>query len=328
MVKLAIKIAIAVALIAWLTSSGKIDFSLLLKSTDNLSDWLICLLLLSTNIVLTTFRWRWLLHLKSEVKFTFLQIIKLTWIGLLFNSVLPGVVSGDIIKLVYAKDIDESIPKSYLVTTVLIDRIFGLCGILILLGISTAFKYTELVAKSSELKTLIHFNFVLFIGVLFFLGTLFFPKSWQDFILEKSKKIKLLETLLQKTLAQFWHIGANRAVVFKCLTLSVVVQCSQVLAFYTVTKPFYDNPLSLASAFTFIPVGIVTIAIPITPSGLGIGHAIFDKLFSLYGVNGGASLFNFYFVAVTFMNLFGIIPYLTSGKRHSSKDAKGFVSSK
>ena len=59
-----------------------------------------------------------------------------------------------------------------------------------------------------------------------------------------------------------------------------------------------------------MPIGMMAVAVPISPAGLGVGHAIFDGLFKLYGTFNGASLFNLYFLTTISVNLMGIFPYL------------------
>ena len=54
-------------------------------------------------------------------------------------------------------------------------------------------------------------------------------------------------------------------------------------------------------------------AIPIAPAGIGVGHAVFDTLFGLFGINNGASLFNIYLLAIVAESLTGAIPYLLTG---------------
>jgi uncharacterized membrane protein YbhN (UPF0104 family) len=104
--------------------------------------------------------------------------------------------------------------------------------------------------------------------------------------------------------------------------MSTGTQFLNVFSFWIICSPFFEVPLSFQYAFTFIPLGLVSIAIPITPAGLGVGHAIFGTLFSYFGVNNGASLFNLYFLMMISLNLLGTIPYLLSGKRHTLKDAE------
>jgi hypothetical protein len=56
----------------------------------------------------------------------------------------------------------------------------------------------------------------------------------------------------------------------------------------------------------------MTLALPVAPSGLGVGHAIFQKIFELSAIQNGASLFNIYFVISLGVNVLGVIPYLLS----------------
>ena len=69
-------------------------------------------------------------------------------------------------------------------------------------------------------------------------------------------------------------------------------------------------------------MGMMVVAIPISPSGMGVGHAAFDKLFDLFGVVGGANLFNTFWVVILCNNLIGIIPYLFFRKKNSSNKFK------
>lgn len=68
--------------------------------------------------------------------------------------------------------------------------------------------------------------------------------------------------------------------------------------------------MNFVQALAFIPIGLMTLALPVAPSGLGVGHAIFQKLFELSHITNGASLFNLYFVVTLIVNVIGVVPYL------------------
>jgi uncharacterized membrane protein YbhN (UPF0104 family) len=76
--------------------------------------------------------------------------------------------------------------------------------------------------------------------------------------------------------------------------------------------------LGMAPAFGKIaviyPVGVLTTAIPITPSGLGVGHVAFTKLFEMVGLQHGASVFNMFVFSQLILNMLGVIPYLSLRK--------------
>ena len=100
----------------------------------------------------------------------------------------------------------------------------------------------------------------------------------------------------------------------KALCLSLVVQFSSVLIFWSLIYPFVVGKMDFVQALAFIPLGHMTLALPIAPSGLGVGHAIFQKLFEFSGISNGASLFNLFFIITLLVNLAGVVPYLLSRK--------------
>lgn len=325
MIKILLKFLFAGGIIYYLVQNGSLDFSLVGKMTSNhLGTLIITFCLYITTVLLSSVRWKILLKIQSKKKLPILSIIRLTWIGAFFSSVLPGAVTGDLIKLVYAKDVDPDLNKTFLITTALMDRIIGLIGLLFLLGIFSIFNFTEITSLSPQMAKLVYLNFLLFIGVIAFFFTLFFPSKWQGKILELVNLIPIIGKHTRKTLEQVWIIGRSKKSVITCLIMSIIMQANMVFMIWFIARPFFDAPLSLYLAYTFVPLGLMAIAIPISPAGLGVGHAIFGSLFSYYGITGGASLFNLYFLVMITVNLMGLIPYLYSGKRHTINETNQF----
>ncbi len=137
-------------------------------------------------------------------------------------------------------------------------------------------------------------------------------------------KIPFIGSRIAKVMAEVWLIGSEKIVLVKCLSLSTVLQFSSIFAFWLITKNFYDRELLFSQVFTFVPAGFIAVAIPISPAGAGVGHLIFNQLFSFVNISNGASLFNLYFLAAVCINLLGIIPYLFYGKHHDLKEAENF----
>lgn len=315
--KTCLKVLFAVGIIVWLTTSGKLDFSLIGQSFSSGHTWAWCFLLLVIQSFGSSIRWLWLLRQSPDLSaLTVLQSARLTWIGLFFNSFLPGAVTGDLIKLLYAKDIAPKLSKTFLVTSVLVDRILGLIGLILILGISSTLFYKEILSLSPQMESLINFNFLLFAGAIGFIIFLLMPRKTQELILKLVQKIPVIGNKAYKTLQSFWLLGDNKLVLMKCILLSGLLQSIAFYGFYVITSPFYSHPLPFPYIVTFIPLGIMAVAIPISPAGLGVGHMAFDKLFSLVGIEGGASFFNLYFLILISVNALGVIPYLLSSKRH------------
>ena len=79
----------------------------------------------------------------------------------------------------------------------------------------------------------------------------------------------------------FWSLANHKKILFKCIGLSLISHQFGIFAFYILTSPFFGKELALLDIFTFIPMGMMVVAVPISPSGMGVGHAAFEKLFEL-----------------------------------------------
>ncbi len=322
LIKLLLKLTLAVGIIYWLIQSGKLDFSLIGKSFSMGYEWLIAFFLIVFQAALGSVRWKLILEINSDQHFPHFQLLKVNWIGLFFNSFLPGAVTGDFIKLLYVKDIDPKMSKTYLVTTVFIDRILGLVGLLTLLGLSSAFFYSEIIEFGPKMEQLLHFNLLLFAGAITFIILLFAPKTLQNLVLDLCQKVPVIGEKIHHTISGVWLIGAQKKTLVKCLALSLILQAITIIAFYIISAPFYGKSVPLTFIASLVPTGFIAIAIPISPAGLGVGHYIFDLLFSFIHIEGGASFFNLFFLINVTVNSLGFFPYIFSGKKHSLQEAE------
>ncbi|MCG3180540.1 MAG: hypothetical protein BIFFINMI_02902 [Phycisphaerae bacterium] len=81
-------------------------------------------------------RWRALLHVQ-QVRISVGVSMKLTWIGLFCNQFMPGMTGGDLVKAYYVtKHTDTSKAESAI--TILVDRIIGLLGLVLLSAVAMA----------------------------------------------------------------------------------------------------------------------------------------------------------------------------------------------
>ncbi|MDO9181622.1 MAG: lysylphosphatidylglycerol synthase transmembrane domain-containing protein [Bacteriovorax sp.] len=315
MIKSLLKFAVAFALLYWLIASGKLDLSLVRKSFEVGPQWIIAFFLVIIQVALGTYRYKILLETKSQKPLNFFEVLKLNYIGLFFSSVLPGAVTGDLIKLVYVKKLDQNFTKTFLVTVTLLDRIVGLAGLLFLSGCFSLIYYSEVSSLSPKITQVILLNLFLFAGSTLFLGTLISPYKFQKIIVKLVKKLPLVGKKIAKLFDQLFSLRENRKDILSCFVLSIFIQFLAILAFWTISSPFYSGHLPLQYAFTFIPVGLIATAIPISPGGLGVGHVLFSNLFSFVKIDNGASLFNLFFLCNFSHNILGVLPYLLVGRK-------------
>jgi uncharacterized membrane protein YbhN (UPF0104 family) len=306
-----VKFFFAGGLLFWLIQKGELDFSLVSQIVDEYTAiFLLALLLITFSAIGTAFRWKQLLEIKAK-NLPSLSIIKLNWIGLFFSSLLPGAVTGDLIKAFYAKNLDSVLTKTYLLVATLMDRVLGLTALIMLLGVFSLLNFTELTEISAHVEYIVLMNLFLLSGALSFICTLFFPIPLQNFCLRIISKIPWIGKSLCHTLGQIWVMGRSKKTILKCLGMSLLFQTSNVCAIYLLSSPFIHKEFTLNEAFAIIPIGLISTAIPIAPSGMGIGHTIFSTLFSYFDIKNGASYFNLYFLGLLFINSLGIIPYLS-----------------
>ena len=316
-IKTALKFTLAIGLIYWLVNSGKLDFAILSEVAKEPLKILISAFGMLVVLCLANFRYSAILSHRSEVKIPFFRLLKYNWIGMFFNSVLPGSVSGDFVKIFYIKEEDKSLSNKFMLGTIFIDRVLGLFGLVICLGFFTLFNYFELSSLSQDVKSLLDLNLVLFAAVIIGLFSLFYFQSFPKKISKPFIDLPIFKVIIPKLLSIWDQLCGFRTKMLGLTLISIFLQLLAVIIFWFLTKDFADGDFQIKYALSIVPVGFVAISIPIAPSGLGVGHAVFHSLLGFVGVKNGADLFNIYFFMVLSFNLLGSIPYLFSKKRIS-----------
>lgn len=310
-----LKMTFAGGLIYWLVKSDKLDFSLLNDLIQNPLPILTAIGLMQIIILLITIRLKFFLHLRTKSNLSTLRIYMANWIGLFFNSVLPGSVSGDLVKIFYIKKEDKHLSKKFLLLSVFVDRVVGLMGLVFLGGLVSLFNYGSLSSLSQDVSNLSKINIFLMLIIAVSLATIYIAPNLPLKISSSLKKIPI--SILHKILNKLEIIWKD-LILFKNkligqILISMVIQSISVFIFWSITSPYADNHFSLMTAFSIMPIGFISIALPIAPAGLGVGHVVFEKLLAFFQITNGASLFNLYFFVLMITNLTGVIPYLFFG---------------
>ena len=315
MVKNILKVVFSGGILAWLIAQDKVNFDIIGQLTKTPHILLMAISFIILQNFSNSFRFLQIIKTQSTKHFPYFLILAINWIGLFFTTVLPGAVTGDLVKVFYLKSIDSEISKTSMILTALMDRIYGLIGLIILMGVISLFRYNHLSTLGPGVNNILFFNFILLSGVVVFFIVVFLPKNLQEKITSSTQKIPLIGKKMLHLNQCFWSLANHKKILFKCIGLSLISHQFGIFAFYILTSPFFGKELALLDIFTFIPMGMMVVAVPISPSGMGVGHAAFEKLFELFGVMGGANLFNTFWVVILCNNLIGIIPYLFLGKK-------------
>lgn len=307
--------AIGLGLLGLLLKSGKLDFKAAFTVFGSLEILVSVLGCFVAILFIGSYRWKKILEFHSSVKFNQKDIFLIQWIGGFFSAALPGAVTGDLIKLGYIRRHDPSLSKRYLIFSVLIDRVMGLLSLLFIAGIGSFLFYVDLISISPKFESIIFVNSLFFVLVLLGMTLFFLPKKIQIAILEKISYGKLSDLL-----KQVWSLSNKKLEFLKLFLLSILAHIFVLIAFHLLNLKSYQGPVEFKYLTTIIPLGQVTTAIPISPSGLGVGHAAYQKLFEYLHMHNGATLFNNFWVFSTTFFVMGAIPYFFMSYNHKKEN--------
>jgi uncharacterized protein (TIRG00374 family) len=242
---------------------------------------LLAILILGINSFITSFRWNLLLRVQG-VYLRILDTFRLTLIGAFFSLVLPGSVSGDIIKMSYVTQHTNE-KKMEAVLTVFLDRILGLFGLFILASFVVLFSLTFLLNLDKNYRYIQVAVFTIGIAgiagmVLIILVELrktllrFSFVSWIVNNVGKKLPEKFISKLSRLILALELY-RRNRRTVTAAIALSIMVHAFLAIILFLIGASVGENVLGLGDYFLASLVGNTVAAVPLTPAGTGTRDA-------------------------------------------------------
>ncbi len=304
-----LKFIIVALIFVYLYKSGQFDPSKLKLAFKRLDMFIAATLLILFGSLVSVQRWRLLLYI-SNISIGLWQAIKLTFTGFFFSAVIPGSVSGDIVKAYYlARGEDE---KEVLITSILFDRLIGLYTTLLFgtVSISAGFIYEKISGKQGVWSQPYIISLGLFVLTIFLVMTalvlLFMNKNIRKSSLIKSTLLKLP---YHKRITKFYdavhEYGKKPLMTFYVLLISVSSQIPLYAGMWCLGILLNITALTLLDFFIALPVCFLINAIPLAPGGLGVGEAGFRTIFLLFGSDEGAEL-SILFHVIFFMLALGL----------------------
>ena len=269
-------------------------------------------MLYGTSLLICCYRWQLLLKVQ-EIRLEFLTLLKLSMIGTFFSLVIPGAVSGDIIKMLYIAPHAKGMTAEA-VLTIFLDRVLGLVGLFLvaLISVLCSVKFLISADRLIQLGALA----VGMGGIFLILGwaTLKYRKTMHGFpivvkIIKAGNKFvpaKIIEAN-RRFISALDIYGNCRLVVVKVILISMAVHVCLSFSLYFIGQGFHETKVSINHYFLSTQVANVVGAIPVTPSGIGSR----DVAFKLFLEHGGADLEKagiipvFYTIILSFWSLIG-----------------------
>lgn len=249
----------------------------LLSNLKRLDLFLYSLAFLSFFILLLLGIRRWALLLQCrDISISYFQALRLTFMGMFFNNVVPGLTGGDLVKAYY---IARKVPKekTTAVISVFLDRIIGLVALAGIAGLVSLFS----LKRRGVADAAVAINF--FIGGAVLGGIVFFSKRIRKFLLlDKILKVLPFSKFLKNVdSAIFLYRYKKRALILAFL-ISILGHFFSIMANVLVGLALNPDPsISIRYYFIYVPIALVISSIPITPAGLGVAEFLYPTLFML-----------------------------------------------
>ena len=240
--------------------------------SKNFFIFFLTLLLISSTYFLGALRW-WLILKSFNYKLNLLYILKITYIGAFFNNVLFGSYGGDLVKGYYIYKFTNNLAKPAL--TIIIDRLFGLIGLIIIGIISFIFFSNGDFFKyfSINYSLLISSFFILLISIISII------------LLLKSNLFKKKDLIINY-FNSFLSLAKKNILTFiTCLILSSIIFIAVHFGTFLISDIIYDFKIGIEKIYLINFFTTIINTLPITPGGLGLGELAFSKANNFFSQN-------------------------------------------
>ena len=232
-------------------------------------------------IVLSAWRWQVLLDFR-RFGIRFMDTLRIYFISLFFNNLLPTTVGGDMMRVAYT--MKER--RADALATVLVDRILGFVGLFIF----ALFAVLYLLVESNETEFLPFM--VIGLTVVILITYVFFSERAYSFFSPAIRKMKVLKIgeRINRLHEAGTEYGGAWGLISLCVAQSVIIQATLAIAPFFVLLGMGHSEVGIVSFFIYVPIINVISMIPVSLNGLGVRENSYVILFSRVGLDGEVSL--------------------------------------
>ncbi len=324
-------ILLAAGLLYWTWRNTDADVGNALRNCA-VPTMLAALLLYGVAQLLGAWRWKTLLEVQG-LHFSLWTALKLTLVGNFFSLIIPGSVTGDLIKIACAtRKYPGCSPQLVLVD--MIDRVIGLSGIFFAAALATICCIGQILPMLREQDA---WMLALCIGAInagcigtILLYIIFHTKPhWERWRWLQSL-IKFVEAHLPKALTALcikMHDGmelyrAHRAALLRALLISIVIHLTVSGTIFCIGRSLGESGMTPSQYALTTQLSNVTGLLPIAPGGIGLRDAVSAKLLQFFHASpaqvcGDIPLINS--LVIIFWGLTGALAYALTPAMSRSK---------
>jgi uncharacterized protein (TIRG00374 family) len=303
------KTALGVTLLAALIFWGKIDLNVLLELTA--APWAVvtCLALLFLALPVAALRWGIFLRALG-LSLPFVNLFHFVAIGLLTNVLLLGSAGGDAVRGIYAwRALGRS--GGRVAVSVLADRLFSLLAVLFTsLAFSLFYwRHMQQVPALAALGTsIIAVAAACIIGICVLFAAPDLIRSLEVALL----RWPFVANLLAQTRRIILMLRTSPLSLLAAFALALVTQILTVLAVVALAEAIKIGILSAVDYMFAVPLTLIVNALPLTPSGIGVGEAAFDQICRWLEPTPSGAAYSSIFFAFRVVSTLTCIPGLIS----------------
>jgi hypothetical protein len=272
-----LKVIISLSLLAYLFYKN--DWRLISEKISH-SNFLYLILSILVMILiaipLINIRWKLLLS-PANIKISFRDLVKLSYIGLFFNLFLPGNISGDGVKglLMYKITKNSSVTAS----SIALDRIMGLIALAAVSVISSCVYYNMTSDFTFSLES---GGFLVILLICFGLALL---PSVQKIISKVLTYLKLtkLEEFTRKSFEFIGWFKKYPSILIQTFIISLFTHFLSIFACFLVGYSL-GLKVHIGYYYLFCPVISIILSVPISINGIGLRESAFVYFFAKIGV--------------------------------------------
>ncbi|HEY5705499.1 MAG TPA: lysylphosphatidylglycerol synthase transmembrane domain-containing protein [Terrimicrobiaceae bacterium] len=238
---------------------------------------------------------RWGIFLRVlGIRLSAWEVLRLSFVGLFFNTFLVGAVGGDAVKVVWLAA--KGHRKTASLLSVVMDRMSGF-GALIFCSLIFMLSRLDWLARSALVAGLVNGVFI-YLAAVVALMALSFLMSAKGLTRRLPRRLPGRQIVIEFTEAYFQFVASWRQTLLASL-LSVVTLLAYFFTFYFSARAF-GLEVPAGEFFAFMPVVDIISALPISLGGFGVREQLFATVLGeLWGVPaaqavsislGGASL--------------------------------------
>jgi uncharacterized membrane protein YbhN (UPF0104 family) len=301
------RLTLGIALLAALVFWGQIDLRALLELTPSAVVTSLAILLVSLPIA--ALRWAVLLQVVG-VSLRFMDSLHFIAIGVLGNVLLLGSIGGDAIRGLYAwRALGRS--GGRIAVSVLADRLLSvLAALFIPLAFSLLYwhRMQQVPALAALGMSIIAAAAACVVGasVLFIAPDLTRPLEAR--LLRWPRIARLVAELREMMLM----LRTNPLALLAAFGLALVTQILGVFAVVVLAETIKIGALSVADYMFVVPLTLIANALPLTPSGIGVGEAAFDQICRWLEPTPSGAAYSSIFFAFRLVSTLTCIPGLIS----------------